>query len=85
MAVTQLPPLLGVAGGGQHAIERLFVLAGQVPGSSLLTLAVGLMALALLVTGGRTLPGQPVALGVVALAILVAGVFSRRRDPRDVG
>ncbi len=75
IAVTQLPALLGVAGGGQNVIERLVVLAGQLPGLSLLTFAVGLVALALLVAGGRLLPGRPVALGVVGLAILVAGVF----------
>lgn len=75
IAVTQLPALFGVAGGGQNVIERLVLLAGQLPGSSVLTLAVGGGALALLVAGGRLLPGRPVALGVVALAILVAAVF----------
>lgn len=75
IAVTQLPALFGVAGGGQNVIERLVLLVGQLPGLSLLTLAVGVVALALLVAGGRALPGRPVALGVVALAILVAAIF----------
>jgi high affinity sulfate transporter 1 len=75
IAVTQLPALFGVAGGGQNVIERLVLLAGQVPGLSLLTLAVGVVALALLVAGGRRLPGRPVALGVVALAILAAATL----------
>ena len=75
IAVTQLPALFGVAGGGQNGIERLVVLAGQMPGLSGLTLVVGLVALVLLVAGGRHLPGRPVALGVVALAILVAATF----------
>lgn len=75
IAMTQLPALFGVAGGGHNVIERAVVLVGQVPGLSLLTLAVGLVALALLVAGGRLLPGRPVALGVVALAILASGVF----------
>ncbi|WP_137126305.1 SulP family inorganic anion transporter [Roseomonas sp. HF4] len=75
IAMTQLPALFGVAGGGHNVIERAVVLAGQVPGLSLLTLAVGLVALGLLVAGGRFLPGRPVALGVVALAILASGVF----------
>lgn len=75
IAMTQLPALFGVAGGGHNVIERVVVLVGQVPGLSLLTLAVGLVALGLLVAGGRFLPGRPVALGVVALAILASGVF----------
>ncbi|BDG74330.1 SulP family inorganic anion transporter [Roseomonas fluvialis] len=75
IAMTQLPALSGVAGGGQNVIERAMVLVGQVPGLSLPTLAVGLVALGLLVVGGRVLPGRPVALAVVALSILVAAVF----------
>ena len=36
---------------------------------------MGLVALALLVAGGRFLPGRPVALGVVVLSILAAGAI----------
>ncbi len=72
IAVTQLPALFGVAGGGQNVIERLVTLAGQLPGLNLPTLAVGIAALLLLVFGGRLLPGRPVALAVVALSILAA-------------
>lgn len=75
IAVTQLPALFGVPGGGANVIERLVTLAGQLPGLSAPTLAVGLVALALLVAGGRLLPGQPVALGVVVLSIAAAGVL----------
>jgi high affinity sulfate transporter 1 len=75
IAVTQLPALFGVAGGGHNVIERLVLLAGQLPGLNVLTLGVGLAGLVLLVAGGRALPGRPVALGVVVLSILVASVF----------
>lgn len=75
IAVTQLPALFGVAGGGQNVIERIVLLAGQVPGFGTLTLAVGLAALALLVLGGRMLPGRPVALGVVVVSIAAAGLL----------
>lgn len=75
IAVTQLPALFGVAGGGQNVIERIVLLAGQLPGFSGPTLAVGLVALVLLVLGGRMLPGRPVALGVVVLSIAVAGLL----------
>ncbi|WP_198377395.1 SulP family inorganic anion transporter [Neoroseomonas rubea] len=75
IAVTQLPSLFGVAGGGQNVIERLVLLARQLPDLNAITLGVGLAGLVLLVVGGRALPGRPVALGVVVLSILAASLF----------
>jgi hypothetical protein len=75
IAVTQLPAFFGVAGGGHNVIERLVTLAGQSPGLSIPTVTVGMIALALLVGGGRFLPGRPVALGVVVLSIAAAGAI----------
>ncbi|PWS35197.1 DNA repair protein [Falsiroseomonas bella] len=75
IAVTQLPALFGVAGGGHNTIERLVMLAGQLPGLKPLTLGVGLAGLVLLVAGGKALPGRPIALGVVVLSILAASLF----------
>ncbi len=75
IAITQLPALFGVPGGGHSVIERIAALAGQLPGLDPLTLLVGMVALILLVMGGRLLPGRPVALGVVVLSIAAAGLF----------
>lgn len=75
IAVTQLPALFGVAGGGHNTIERLAILAGQLPELKPLTLGVGLAGLALLVAGGKALPGRPIALGVVVLSILAASLL----------
>jgi high affinity sulfate transporter 1 len=75
IALTQLPALFGVAGGGHYVIERVIALAGQLPGLHVPTLLVGLAALALLIIGGRLAPGRPVALGVVILAIIAAGAL----------
>lgn len=75
IAVTQLPALLGVPGGGSNVIERLVLLAGQLPALNPASLGVGLASLALLVMGGRMLPGRPVALGVVVLSILAAATL----------
>jgi SulP family sulfate permease len=75
IAVTQLPALVGVPGGGANVIERLATIVRQLPGLSTPTLAVGLAALALLVVGGRFLPGRPVALGVVVLSIAASGLL----------
>jgi sulfate permease, SulP family len=69
IAMTQLPSLFGVAGGGHNFFERVVLLAGQLSQMQYFVLAVGGMAIMLLVFGERLLPGKPVALGVVALAI----------------
>jgi sulfate permease, SulP family len=72
IAMTQLPSLFGVTGGGHNFFERVWLFVGQLGQTQLLVLLVGLVALALIVVGERVLPGRPVALGVVALAIAAA-------------
>src|SRR5882724_11265257 len=70
--MTQLPSLFGVAGGGRHFFDRLVTLVGQLGGIHWIVLAIGLVAILLLLLGERLLPGRPVGLTVVALAILMA-------------
>jgi sulfate permease, SulP family len=75
IAMTQLPSLLGVAGGGHNFFERAVLLAGQLGHIQYLVLALGVVAILLLVLGERLLPARPVGLAVVALAIVVAWAF----------
>ncbi len=75
IAMSQLPGLLGVAGGGQNFFERAVLLVRQLGETHPLVLAVGVVAILLLTLGERVLPGKPVALGVVALAIVAASVL----------
>jgi high affinity sulfate transporter 1 len=75
IAMTQLPSLIGVAGGGHNFVERLVTLAGQMGDIRISVLAIGIVALIFLLLGERILPGRPVALGVVALAIAAATLF----------
>ena len=79
IALTQLPALFGVGGGGHNFPERLLILAGQVGGTNLATLAIGLVALALLWWGERWLPGRPIALCVVVLSIIAVALFGLAR------
>jgi high affinity sulfate transporter 1 len=72
IAMTQLPSLFGIAGGGHNFFERAYLLVGQLGDMQVLVLAVGAVAIALLLIGDRWLPGRPVALAVVALAIVLA-------------
>ena len=75
IAMTQLPSLFGVAGGGHNFFDRTWLLVGQLGQMHYLVLIVGVVAIGLLVFGERLLPGKPVALGVVALAIIAATVL----------
>ena len=74
IAMTQLPKLFGVKGGGEYFFERVVVLGGQLPDTNLAVLAFGLAALALLLLGEKFLPGRPIALIVVVLSIIVLSV-----------
>ena len=75
IAMTQLPSLFGVKGGGHNFFDRAWLFAGQLGQTRALVLAVGVAAIVLLVLGQRLLPGRPVALGVVVLSILAATLF----------
>lgn len=74
IAMTQLPKLFGVSGGGEHFFERLRVLGGQMGETNLVVLAFGLAAIALLLAGERLLPGRPVALAVVVVSIAIVSL-----------
>jgi sulfate permease, SulP family len=72
IAMTQLPSLFGVPGGGHNFFDRAVSFAGQLGQTHVVVLAIGVLAIVLLVLGERLLPGKPVALAVVALSIVVA-------------
>ena len=74
IALTQLPKLFGVKGGGEQFFDRVMILASQLPDTHVVVLGFGLCALALLVLGEKFLPGRPVALFVVVLSIVVLSV-----------
>jgi high affinity sulfate transporter 1 len=72
IAMTQLPSLFGVPGGGHNFFERAVLFIGQLGHTNFVVLVVGLVATGLIVLGERLLPGRPVALAVVALSIAAA-------------
>src|SRR4029077_6185474 len=53
IAMTQLPKLFGVSGGGDYFIERVWKLASQLGNTNLVVLGLGLAALAILVLGEK--------------------------------
>src|SRR4051812_43120466 len=78
IAMTQLPSLFGVPGGGHNFFERAFLFLGHLGETHYLALAVGVVAIVLLLLGERVLPGRPVALAVVALSIVAASLLGLR-------
>jgi SulP family sulfate permease len=73
--MTQLPSLFGIPGGGHNFFERVLLFAEQLGQTQLLVLAIGVVAIVVLLLGDRFMPGRPIALVVVALAIITASVF----------
>lgn len=79
IAMTQLPKLFGVKGGGDFFHERVWILVQQLGETNIVVLTFGLVALALLLIGDKLLPRRPIALFVVALATAVM-TFTSLRD-----
>jgi high affinity sulfate transporter 1 len=76
IAITQVPNLLGVTGGGHNFFERAALLLTQLADTQGVVLAISVAAILLLLLGDRLLPGKPVALGVVMLSILAAHLLA---------
>jgi high affinity sulfate transporter 1 len=74
IAMTQLPKLFGVKGGGEAFFERAWILGTQLGATNLAVLGFGVVAIALLVIGDKFFPGRPVALFVVAISIVALSV-----------
>src|SRR5262245_46977036 len=72
IAMTQLPSLIGVPGGGHNFFERLVLFMAQIGEAQFLVTAISVVPIILLLLGDRLLPGKPVALVVVVVSILAA-------------
>ena len=65
---------MAFAGGGDDFFERIWLLWQQLGTTNVMALAIGGIAIALLLFGEKLLPGRPVALGVVLLSLLAVAV-----------
>ena len=74
IAMTQLPKLFGVPGGGDHFLERVWMLGGQLRDTKPVILAFGVAAIILLIGGEKLFPGRPISLCVVIGSILALSV-----------
>jgi sulfate permease, SulP family len=71
IALTQLPKLFGIQGGGTGFFERAGILFSQLPETNLKVLIFGLLTIILLVAGERLFPGRPVAILLVIASIII--------------
>jgi sulfate permease, SulP family len=71
IALTQLPKLFGVPGGGVTSIERFMAIIKQLPDTNIPVFIFGIVAIGLLFSGQKFLPGKPIAIFVVALSVIV--------------
>jgi sulfate permease, SulP family len=71
IALTQLPKMFGVAGGGTGFFERAGILLGQLPETNVAVLIFGVTAIILLIAGERFFPGRPTAIILVIASIII--------------
>jgi SulP family sulfate permease len=76
IALTQLPKLFGVKGGGAGFFERFGILLSQMSDTNVLVLIFGLIMIFLLIAGERFFPGRPVAIILVILSIIIISTTS---------
>lgn len=71
IAMTQLPKLFGVEGGGSGFFERAWIMVNQLPQTNFTVLLFGVAALVFLIVGQKVLPGRPVAIILVVISIIL--------------
>jgi SulP family sulfate permease len=85
IAVTQIPALLGIPGGGHNFIERLFAITGQFFQVDPVVMSIGCASLLLLWFGQKFFPGRPIALFVVVISIVFISVTNLTSHVVTVG
>ena len=76
IALTQLPKLFGIPGGGNGFFERAGILMGQLPETNLKVFIFGVCAIILLILGEKFIPGRPVAIVLVIISIILISTTS---------
>jgi high affinity sulfate transporter 1 len=85
IAVTQIPALVGIQGGGNNFIERLIRIFSQLIQAQPLVVSIGCASLVLLWLGEKFLPNRPIALFVVIISIVFISLTSMATRIATVG
>lgn len=84
IAVTQLPKLFGIKGGGGNFFEKMETLIRHLPDTNYLVLGFGVTALVLLLAGNKLFPGRPVSLMIVVASIVIVMVWPQTFSTLDL-
>ena len=76
IAMTQMPKLFGIQGGGAGFFERAGILFHHLPETNLKVFIFGVLSIILLVAGDRIFPGRPVAIVLVVASIIILSTTS---------
>lgn len=76
IAITQLPILFGVKGGGVGFFERAGILISQLAETNLTVLIFGSFAIIFLIVGRKVFPGRPVSILLVVASIILISTTS---------
>jgi len=76
IALTQMPALFGVKGGGFGFYERINILFSQLASTNTTVLIFGITTLVLLIAGEKLFPGRPVAIVLVISSIVIISTTS---------
>jgi SulP family sulfate permease len=71
IALTQLPKLFGLPGGGTNSYQRFVNLIQQIPDTNYAVLIFGVLAIVMIYYGEKLLPGKPIKITVVAISIVI--------------
>lgn len=85
IAVTQIPALVGIQGGGNNFIERMIRIFSQLIQAQPLVVSIGCASLVLLWLGEKFLPNRPIALFVVIISIVFISLTSLATRIATVG
>jgi high affinity sulfate transporter 1 len=85
IAVTQIPALLGIPGGGHNFLERLANIATQFFQMQPIVVGISLAGLILLWLGEKFLPSRPVALFVVIISVIFVSITNLATRLTTVG
>jgi sulfate permease, SulP family len=80
IALTQMPKLFGVKGGGTAFFDRSVFLLSQLPETNLAVLIFGFSVIILLIAGERIFPGRPIAIILVIASIIIISTTSLRNS-----
>ncbi len=76
IAMTQLPKLFGVEGGGNGFFERAGILVNQLPETNLVVLIFGILSIIFLIAGEKIYPGRPIVILLVVVSIILMSTTS---------